>query len=259
MNNEQKTNIEHWDEFFADLHKKHPDTIFSLDPAEREEEMKNEPVLTVEELKIVLDRPLDPNASPEEIELHKQCRIFLQETLIPMEEGLKKLERGEYDAPENTGEDDTGHTEVPPPEYTGRNEKRNTREASMSNEQKTNIERADEYYAALRKKHPDTLYSLDPAEREEEMKNEPVLTVEELKIVLDRPLDPNASPEEIELHKQCRIFLQETLIPNEEFLKRLEAGEFDGSEICIGESDPGEDDPETTEIPSLIENEDDNN
>lgn len=97
MSNKTQTNIERFDEFYANLHKKHPDTLYSLDPAEREEELKNEPVLTVEELKIVLDRPLDPDSSPEEIELNKQCRIFLQETMIPFEEFLQKLERGEID------------------------------------------------------------------------------------------------------------------------------------------------------------------
>ena len=122
----------------------------------------------------------------------------------------------------------------------------------MTNEQKTNIERADEYYAMLHKKHPDTIYSLDPAEREEEMKNEPVLSVDELKIVLERPLDPDASPEEIELNKQCKIFLYETLIPFEEFLNKLDRGEINDLESFLREDNP--DDPE---IPSLIENEDD--
>ena len=122
-----------------------------------------------------------------------------------------------------------------------------------------NIKRYEDYHDNLLKKHPDTLYSLDPVEREEEMKNAPVLDVEDLEVYDKRPLPENAGPEDVELRKQCIKFLHETLIPNEEFLKRLEAGEFDGSEICIGESDPGEDDPETTEIPSLIENEDDNN
>jgi hypothetical protein len=121
----------------------------------------------------------------------------------------------------------------------------------MSNKTQTNIERFDEFYANLHKKHPDTLYSLDPAEREEELKNEPVLTVEELKIVLDRPLDPDSSPEEIELNKQCRIFLQETMIPFEEFLQKLERGEIDDLESFM------RDDPGGMEIPSLIENEDD--
>ena len=122
-----------------------------------------------------------------------------------------------------------------------------------------NIKWYDDYFDNLLKKHPDTLYSLDPAEREEEMKNAPVLDVEDLEVYLARPLPENAGPEYVEFRKQCIKFLHETLIPNEEFLKGLEAGEFDGSEIRIGESAPGEDDPETTEIPSLIENEDDNN
>lgn len=122
-----------------------------------------------------------------------------------------------------------------------------------------NIKRYEDYHDNLLKKHPDTFYSLDPAEREEEMKNEPVLDVEDLEVYDKRPLPENAGPDLIELREQCIKFLHETLIPNEEFLKRLEAGEFDGSEICIGEIDPEEDDPETTEIPSLIENEDDNN
>lgn len=129
----------------------------------------------------------------------------------------------------------------------------------MDDKIKANIKRYDDYFDNLLEKHPDTLYSQDPVEREEEMKNAPILSVEELEVFLARPLPENSSPEDIELHEQCVKFLHETLIPNEEFLKRLEAGEFDGSEICIGESDPGEDDPETTEIPSLIENEDDNN
>ncbi len=129
----------------------------------------------------------------------------------------------------------------------------------MDDKIKANIKRYDDYFDNLLEKHPDTLYSQDPVEREEEMKNAPILSIEELEVFLARPLPENSSPEDIELHEQCVKFLHETLIPNEEFLKRLEAGEFDGSEICIGERDPGEDDPETTEIPSLLENEDDNN
>ena len=129
----------------------------------------------------------------------------------------------------------------------------------MDDKIKANIKRYDDYFDNLLEKHPDTLYSQDPVEREEEMKNAPILSVEELEVFLARPLPGNSSPEDIELHEQCVKFLHETLIPNEEFLKRLEAGEFDGSEICMGEIDPGEDDPETTEIPSLLENEDDNN
>ncbi len=129
----------------------------------------------------------------------------------------------------------------------------------MDDKINANIKRYDDYFDNLLKKHPDTLYSLDPVEREEEIRNTPKLDIEELEVFLARPLPENSSPEDIELHEQCVKFLHETLIPNEEFLKRLEAGEFDGSEICIGESNPGEDDPETTEIPSLIENEDDNN
>ena len=129
----------------------------------------------------------------------------------------------------------------------------------MDDKTKANIKRYDDYFDNLLKKHPDTLYSQDPVEREEEMKNAPILSVEELEVYLARPLPENAGPEDVELRKQCIKFLHETLIPNEEFLKKLEAGEFDGSEICMGEGDPGEDDPEMTEIPSLIENEDDNN
>ena len=129
----------------------------------------------------------------------------------------------------------------------------------MDDKINANIKRYDDYFDNLLKKHPDTLYSQDPVEREEEIRNTPKLDIEELEVFLARPLPENSSPEDIELHEQCVKFLHETLIPNEEFLKRLEAGEFDGSEICIGERDPGEDDPETTEIPSLIENEDDNN
>ena len=128
----------------------------------------------------------------------------------------------------------------------------------MDDRIKARLEQYDAYFDKLLEKHPDTLYSLDPVEREEEMKNAPQLSIEELEVYLARPLPENAGPEYVELRKQCVKFLHETLIPNEEFLKRLEAGEFDGSEISIGESDPGEDDPETTEIPSLIENEDDN-
>ena len=129
----------------------------------------------------------------------------------------------------------------------------------MDDKTKANIKRYDDYFDNLLKKHPDTLYSQDPVEREEEMKNAPILSVEELEVYLARPLPENAGPEDVELRKQCIKFLHETLIPNEEFLKKLEAGEFDGSEICMGEGDPGEDYPEMTEIPSLIENEDDNN
>jgi len=125
----------------------------------------------------------------------------------------------------------------------------------MTNEQKTNIERWDEFFADLHKKHPDTLYSLDPAEREEEMKNEPVLSIEELRIVLDRPLEPDATPEEIELNKQCKIFLEETLVPFEEFLNKLERGEIDNLDSFFREDNP--DDADNMEIPSLIEDEDD--
>lgn len=128
----------------------------------------------------------------------------------------------------------------------------------MDDKIKANIKRYDDYFDNLLEKHPDTLYSQDPVEREEEMKNAPVLDVEDLEVFLARPLPENAGPEDVELRKQCIKFLHETLIPNEEFLKRLEAGEFDGSEICMGEGDSGEDDPETTEIPSLIENENEN-
>lgn len=125
----------------------------------------------------------------------------------------------------------------------------------MNSEQKTNIERWDEFFADLHKKHPDTLYSLDPAEREEEMKNVPVLSIEELRIVLDRPLEPDATPEEIELNKQCKIFLEETLVPFEEFLNKLERGEIDNLDSFLGRDEP--EDPEDTEIPSLIEDEND--
>ena len=125
----------------------------------------------------------------------------------------------------------------------------------MTNEPKTNIERWDEFFADLHKKHPDTLYSLDPAEREEEMKNEPVLSIEELKIVLERPLEPDATPEEIELNKQCKIFLYETMIPFEEFLNKLDRGEIEDLDSFLGRDDPGNSDD--TEIPSLIENEGD--
>ena len=125
----------------------------------------------------------------------------------------------------------------------------------MNNETKTNIERWDEYFADLHKKHPDTLYSLDPAEREEEMKNEPVLSVEELKIVVERPLEPDATPEEIELNKQCKIFLYETLIPMEEFLNKLDRGEIDNLDSFLGRDD--QNGPDDMEIPPLIENEDD--
>lgn len=90
-----------------------------------------------------------------------------------------------------------------------------------------NIKRYEDYHDNLLKKHPDTLYSLDPVEREEEMKNEPKLDVEDLEVFLARPLPENSSPEYVELHKQCVKFLHETLIPNEEFLKKLENGEFD--------------------------------
>ena len=125
----------------------------------------------------------------------------------------------------------------------------------MSNETKTNLERYDEFFADLHKKHPDTLYSLDPAEREEELKNEPVLSIEELKIVLERPLEPDATPEEIELNKQCKIFLYETMIPFEEFLNKLDRGEIDNLDSFLGRDDP--DDADGMEIPSLIENEGD--
>lgn len=127
----------------------------------------------------------------------------------------------------------------------------------MTDEQKTNIERWDEFFADLHKKHPDTLYSLDPAEREEEMKNEPVLSIEELRIVLERPLEPDATPEEIELNRQCKIFLEETLVPMEEFLNKLERGEADPNDFPLFSESSGEDNPDITEIPSLIENEED--
>ena len=127
----------------------------------------------------------------------------------------------------------------------------------MENKTKTNLELWDEFFADLHKKHPDTLYSLDPAEREEEMKNEPVLSVEELKIVVERPLEPNATPEEIELNKQCKLFLYETLIPFEEFLNKLERGEADPNDFPIFSDSAEEDDTDNAEIPSLIENEGD--
>ena len=126
----------------------------------------------------------------------------------------------------------------------------------MSSTTKTNIELYDEYYENLFKKHPDTLYSLDPAEREEEMKNAPVLSIEDLKVVLERPLPEDASPENLELHEACKEFLYGTLIPNEEFLKRLEAGEFDDPEDS-GEDGFEEDSFGHAEIPTLIENEED--
>ena len=128
----------------------------------------------------------------------------------------------------------------------------------MNNETKPNLELWDEYYAMLHKKHPDTLYSLDPAEREEEMKNEPpALSTEELKIVVERPLKPDASPEEIELNKQCKLFLYETLIPMEEFLDKLDRGEVDANDFPLIFDCGGDDDADNAEIPSLIENEDD--
>ena len=128
----------------------------------------------------------------------------------------------------------------------------------MENKNKTNLELWDEYYAMLHKKHPDTLYSLDPAEREEEMKNEPpALSTEELKIVVERPLEPDASPEEIELNKQCKLFLYETLIPMEEFLNKLERGEADPNDFPLIWEGPGDDDADNAEIPSLFENEGD--
>ena len=127
----------------------------------------------------------------------------------------------------------------------------------MDNETKTNIELWDEYHANLRKKHPDTMYSLDPAEREEEMKNEPVLSIEELKIVVERPLEPDATPEEIELNKQCKIFLYETLIPMDEFLNKLDRGEADPNDFPLFSESAGEDDPDNMEVPDLIENESD--
>ena len=130
--------------------------------------------------------------------------------------------------------------------------------SETNNRIKTNLELYDEYMEMLQRKHPDTLYSPDPKEYEEEIGNEPKLSMEDLEILVNRPLPADAAPEDVELHKACREFYYGTLVPNEEFLKRLEAGEFDGSKICMGESDPGEDDPETAEIPSLIENEDDN-
>ena len=119
MESKNKTNLERWDEFYAELHKKHPDTMFSLDLAEREEEMKNEPVLSVEELKIDLERPLPPDATPEEIKLHEACVEFLYSTLIPMDEFLKKLDRGEADPndfplfSESSEEDNTDNAEIP--------------------------------------------------------------------------------------------------------------------------------------------------
>ena len=129
----------------------------------------------------------------------------------------------------------------------------------MENKNKTTLELGDEYWAILHEKHPDTLYSLDPAEREEEMKNEPPpLSVEELKILDERPLKPDATPEEIELNKQCKIFLYETLIPMEEFLDKLDRGEADPNDFPLLFSGCAEEDnPDCMEIPSLIENEDD--
>ena len=74
MESKNKTNLELWDEYWAMLQKKHPDTLYSQDPAEREEEMKNEPpALSVDELKIVVERPLEPDATPEEIELNSEA------------------------------------------------------------------------------------------------------------------------------------------------------------------------------------------
>ena len=128
----------------------------------------------------------------------------------------------------------------------------------MENKNKTNLELWDEYVEMLHKKHPDTvLYSSDPKEAEEEMKNEPVLSVEELKIVVERPLEPDATPEEIELNKQCKIFLYETLIPMDEFLKKLDRGEADPNDFPLFLEGPEEDDTDNAEIPSLIENEGD--
>ena len=128
----------------------------------------------------------------------------------------------------------------------------------MESKNKTNLELWDEYWAMLQKKHPDTLYSQDPAEREEEMKNEPpALSVEGLKIVVERPLEPDATPEEIELNKQCKIFLYETLIPMEEFLNKLDRGEADPNDFPLFLDSAGEDNPDNAEIPSLIENEGD--
>ena len=128
----------------------------------------------------------------------------------------------------------------------------------MNNETRTNIERWDEYYAMLHEKHPDTMYSLDPKEREEELKNEPVLSVEELKVVVERPLSPDATPAEIELNKQCKIFLYETLIPFEEFLNKLDRGEInDLDSFFRDDNTDNTDNTDNMEIPSLIENEDD--
>ena len=128
----------------------------------------------------------------------------------------------------------------------------------MESKNKTNLELWDEYWAMLQKKHPDTLYSQDPAEREEEMKNEPpALSVEGLKIVVERPLEPDATPEEIELNKQCKIFLYETLIPMEEFLDKLDRGEADPNDFPLFSESSEEDNSDNMEIPSLIENESD--
>jgi len=123
----------------------------------------------------------------------------------------------------------------------------------MNDKIKTKIEQYEAYYDSLLEKHPDTMYSLNPAEREEEMKNAPVLGIEELKVFLARPLPENAGPEYVELHKQSIAFLNETLIPNEEFLKRLEAGEFDN----LGNAEEDEDYDEDMDSPFPIRKEDD--
>lgn len=138
----------------------------------------------------------------------------------------------------------------------------------MGKKNKTNLEKYDEYFAMLHKRHPDTLYSPDPAEREEEMENVPKLSMEELEILVNRPLPESeaSEPAYVELHRQCIKFFYETLVPNEEFLKKLEAGEFDAlnsfaedgfAEDGFTEDGFAEDGFGRMEIPPMIEDESD--
>ena len=69
------------------------------------------------------------------------------------------------------------------------------------------------------------------------MKNMPVLSTDKLKVVLERPLPADTTPEETELHEACVDSFYGTLVPNGEFLKELEMGEFD-DRYSTEENDP---------------------
>ena len=124
----------------------------------------------------------------------------------------------------------------------------------MDDKINANIKRYEDYHDNLLKKHPDTFYSLDPAEREEEMNKEPVLDVEDLEVYVKRPLPENAGPDYVALRKECVKFLHETIIPMEEFLDKLDRGEADPNDFPLIFESAGEDNTDSMEIPSLIEN-----